>query len=95
MARKIVSSYAVFEDVDGMRDIVFYYQGGGADSVSGVSATEADYILDLLRKEKPISYDHVLKRLSTWSPEEVGEAEISPNLDAWLNAYPSIAASIV
>jgi hypothetical protein len=95
MARKIVRSYAVFENIGGTRDIVFYYQDGGADSVSGVSAAEADYIADLLRKEKPISYDHARKRLSTWSPEEVGEAEISPNLDAWLNAHPSIAASIV
>ncbi len=95
MARKIVSSYAVFENLGGTRDIVFYYRGGGADSVSGVSAAEADYIVDLLRNEKPLSYDHMLKRLSTWSPEAVGEAEISPNLDSWLSAHPSIAASLV
>jgi hypothetical protein len=95
MARKIVSSYAVFENLGGMRDIVFYYQGGGADSVSGISAAEADYMVDLLRNEKPVSYDHALKRLSTWNPEGVGEDEISPNLDAWLNAHPSVAASIV
>ena len=95
MARKILSSYAVFENLGGTRDIVFYYQGGGADSVNNVSAAEADYIVDLLRNEKPMSYDHALKRLSTWNPEEVGEAEISPNLDAWLNAHPSVAACIV
>jgi hypothetical protein len=95
MARKIASTYAVFENVGGTRDIVFYYQGGGADSVSGVSAAEADYIVELLRNEKPISYDHALKRVSTWSPEEVGEAEVPVNLDAWLNARPAIAANIV
>ena len=95
MARKIVSDYAVFQNLEGTRDIVFYYQGGGADSVTGVNAAEADYIVDLLRNEKPISYDHTLKRLSTWSPEPVGEAEVGPDLDSWLNAHPSIAASIV
>ena len=95
MARKLVSSYAVFENLGGTRDIVFYYQGGGADSVTGINAAEADYIVDLLRNEKPMSYDHSLKRLSTWSPEPVGEAETSPNLDAWLAAHPSIATSVV
>ena len=95
MARKIVSNYAVFENLGGTRDIVFYYQGGGADSVSSVSAAEADYIVDLLRNEKPISYDHALKRISTWSPEEVGGAEARLDLNAWLNGRPAIAASIV
>lgn len=95
MARKIVSGYGVFETIGGARDIVFYYRGGGADSVRGVSAAEADYIVDLLRNEKPISYDHALRALSTWAAEEVGEAETSPNLDAWLSAHPAIAASII
>lgn len=95
MTRKIVSNYAVFENLGGTRDIVFYYQDGGTDSVSGVSATEVDFIVDLLRNEKPISYDHALKRISTWSLEEVGGTEVRLDLDAWLNAHPSIAASII
>src|SRR5574341_315047 len=95
MARKVVSSYAVFENLGGTRDIVFYYQGGGADSVSGVSAAESDYIVNLLRNEKPISYDPTLKRVSTWTAEEVGEAEVRLDLNAWLNARPAIAGSIV
>ena len=33
MARKTVSSYAVFENVGGTRDIVFYYEGGGAGTM--------------------------------------------------------------
>src|ERR1700755_60939 len=95
MARKIVTDYAVFENLGGTRDIVFYYQGGGADSVSGINAAEADFIVGLLRNEKPMSYDHALRRLSTWTAEDVGEAEVSTNLDAWLTENPSIAASIV
>jgi hypothetical protein len=95
MARKVVSRYAVFENLGGARDIVFYYEAGGADSVTGVSAAEADYIVDLLRHEKPMSYDHALKRLSNWTSEPVGEAEESPDLDAWLNAHPGVAAAIV
>ena len=82
MVRKIVNDYAVFENVGGTRDIVFYYGAGGADSVTGVVAAEADYIVGLLRNEKPMSYDHALKRLSTWTPEPVGESEHGANLDA-------------
>ncbi|ABL64805.1 hypothetical protein [Chlorobium phaeobacteroides] len=96
MARKIVSSYAVFENLGGTRDIAFYYESGGADSVSGVSAAEADYIVGLLRNEKPVSYDHSLKRLSTGSIESVGESEEPvPNIDTWLSSRPLIAGSIV
>jgi len=95
MARKVVSSYAVFENIGGTRDVVFYYEGGGADSVSGIAAAEADYIVDLLRNEKPISYDASLKRLSTYTPQDVGEKEKSPDVNAWLTAHPVIAGAIV
>ncbi len=95
MARKVVSSYAVFENLGGTRDVVFYYEGGGADSLSGMAAAEADYIVDLLRNQKPISYDHALRRLSTYTPQPVGEREKGPDLDAWLVAHPAIASSIV
>ena len=75
MARKVVTQYAVFHNIGAASDIVFYYQGGGADSVTGVPFAEAGYIVDLLRNEKPISYDATLKRLSTYAPEPVGEEE--------------------
>ena len=75
MARKVVTQYAVFHNIGSTSDIVFYYQGGGADSVTAIPFGEASYIIDLLRNEKPMSYDHALRRLSTWTPEPVGEAE--------------------
>jgi len=75
MARKVVTQYAVFHNIGGTSDIAFYYEGGGADSVSGVPHQEAVYIVDLLRNEKPMSYDATLKRLSTYTPEPVGEGE--------------------
>jgi hypothetical protein len=75
MARKIVTQYAVFHNIGGASDIAFYYQGGGADSVSGIPYAEASFIVDLLRNEKPMSYDHALRRLSTYSAEPVGEGE--------------------
>lgn len=75
MARKIVTNYAVFHNIGAASDIVFYYQGGGADSVTGVPVAEAAYIVDILRNEKPMSYDAALKRLSTWTAEPVGEGE--------------------
>lgn len=75
MARKTVTHYAVFHNIGGASDIVFYYQGGGADSVSGIPFAEAAYIVDLLRNEKPMSYDHARKRVSTLYPEPAGEGE--------------------
>ena len=75
MARKVVLQYAVFHNIGGTSGINFYYQEGGADSVSGLSVAEAGYIVDLLRNERPMSYDHSLKRLSTWNTEPVGEGE--------------------
>ena len=75
MARKVVTQYAVFHNIGAGSDIVFYYQGGGADSVTNIPVPEALYIVDLLRNEKPMSYDHALKRLSTYTPEPVGEGE--------------------
>jgi len=75
MTRKVVTHYAVFHNIGAASDIVFYYQGGGADSVSGVPYAEARYIVDLLRNEKPMSYDHSRKRLSTYNAEPVGEGE--------------------
>lgn len=75
MARKVVTHYAVFHNIGAGSDVVFYYQGGGADSVTGVPVAEAGFIVDLLRNEKPMSYDAALKRLSTWTPEPVGEEE--------------------
>ena len=95
MARKVVSSYAVFDNVGGTRDVVFYYEGGGADSATGLSADEADYIVDLLRNEKPMSYDAALRRLSTWTMGPVGEGEHEPGIDAWLASVPAVAAAIV
>ncbi|MGC8774127.1 MAG: hypothetical protein ACP5R6_02540 [Chlorobaculum sp.] len=75
MARKLVSSYAVFHNIGSFSTIVFYYEGGGSDYLTDISCAEAQYIVDLLRNEKPMSYDHSLKRLSTYSSGPVGEGE--------------------
>jgi len=75
MTRKVVTQYAVFHNIGAASDVVFYYQGGGADSVLSIPYAEASYIVDLLRNEKPMSYDASLKRLSTYTPEPVGEGE--------------------
>ncbi len=95
MARKLVKNYAVFENVDGATSINFYYTEGGADTLSGLSSEESAYMIDILRNEKPVSYDHERKRISTYHPEPVGEAEggfLEPffNLEYWLNQRPYI-----
>jgi len=75
MARKKVTHYAVFHNVGGTSSINMYYDGGGANNVPNLSIEEAAYIVDLLRNEKPMSYDHSRKRLSNYSAEPVGENE--------------------
>ena len=99
MARKKVNSYAVFQNVNGTVSINLYYQGGGADTIPDLNAKESKYIIDLLRNEKPISYDHNLRRLSTLSLEPVGESEggyLDPvfSLHHWLDARPAIRNAI-
>ncbi len=75
MARKRVTHYAVFHNVGNTSSINVYYQGGGADTIKNLSIEEASYIVDLLRNEKPMSYDHSRKRLSNLNVEPVGENE--------------------
>ncbi|WP_046744339.1 hypothetical protein [Kordia zhangzhouensis] len=75
MARKRVTHYAVFHNIGGATSVNVYYQGGGANTISNLSIEEAGHVIDLLRNEKPMSYDHDRKRLSTLSLEPVGENE--------------------
>ena len=75
MARKRVTHYAVFHNIGGETTVAVYYQGGGAGSIRNLGIEEASYVIDLLRNEKPISYDHSRKRLSTLNAEPVGENE--------------------
>lgn len=75
MARKTLTHYAVFHNVGGKTSIVVYYDGGGADVIRDLDFQEAGYMVDLLRNEKPMSYDASRKRLSTLHPEPTGEGE--------------------
>ena len=95
MARKLVSEYAVFNNSPGATSIVIYYQRGGADVIRDLDEDEANFIVDILRKEKPVSYDATRKRLSTYHPEVVGEDETTPNLGQWLEAHYSIRDAII
>jgi len=74
MARKRVTHYAIFHNVGQQSSINVYYQGGGANNIPNLSINEASYIIDILRNEKPLDYDHTRKRfLSSFEP--VGEGE--------------------
>jgi hypothetical protein len=75
MARKLVSQYAVFHQVGGKTAVVLYYQQGEPDALRDLDLREAAFIVDLLRNEKPISFDPESRQLSTHSPEPVGEGE--------------------
>lgn len=93
--RREVSDYAVFRNAGTITEIVLYYRGGGADTVTPLGDEEADYMIDLLRNERPMSYDAERRRLSTLAIEPVGEAEREPDLDAWLAAHAAVAGALV
>ncbi|HEX8694734.1 MAG TPA: hypothetical protein VF746_20075 [Longimicrobium sp.] len=95
MARKTVASYAAFQNVGGTVSVVVYYAEGGADTIAGLGSEESEYVLDLLRNEKPVTYDAALKRLSTSTMEPVGETEAAPDLAAWLAAHPAVCSALV
>lgn len=72
MARKRITHYAVFHNVGGNTSIVVYYDGGGADSIQNLTYSEASFMIDLLRNEKPMTYDNISKRLTTQHLEPAG-----------------------
>ena len=99
MARRNVNSYAVFQNVDDSVSLIFKYEGGGADVVRNLSLKESRYIVDLMRNEKPIAYDHDRRRIWTRLYEQVGQAEggeLSPyfNMSNWLASHVSIRNAI-
>lgn len=99
MARKAVKDYAVFRNIGGGVDIAVYYSAGGADSILNTPQQEADFIIDLLRNEKPVDYDAEHKRFSTGF-ETVGQGEGAPpasyfTLENWLGARASIRNAII
>ena len=99
MARKQVANYALFKNANGTTDIAVYYTLGGSDSILGISTAEANYITDLLRNEKPMDYDSVIKRFMSGAMEPVGEGEggvLAPafTLDDWLSKHLAIRNAI-
>jgi hypothetical protein len=75
MARRRITHYAIFHNVGSTSEINVYYEGGGANTISGLSISEAGYIIDILRNEKPMDYDHDRRRFLSGSLEPVGEGE--------------------
>jgi hypothetical protein len=75
MARRRITHYAIFHNVGSTSEINVYYEGGGANTISGLSISEAAYIIDILRNEKPMDYDHDRRRFLSGSLEPVGEGE--------------------
>src|SRR5262245_19641403 len=75
MARKQVSHYALFHNADGTASVNVYYAEGGADTIRGLPLDDADHIIDILRNEKPIDYDHDRRRFLSGAVEAVGEGE--------------------
>ena len=75
MARKQVTHYAVFYNIGETASVNVYYQGGGANTITNLSIEEASFLIDLLRNEKPIGYDHNRKRLSKLIAKPVGKNE--------------------
>ena len=100
MARKLVSHYALFHNVDGTASVNVYYAEGGADTIYGLPLDEADYIVEMLREEGPMDYDHDRRRFLSGAVEPVGEGEggrMAPffHLEKWIRDSAWLAEAIV
>ena len=100
MARKRVGGYALFHDVDGTASVNVHYAAGGADTIHGLPVDEAEYIVELLREEEPVDYDHDRRRFMSGLVEPVGEGEggsTAPffRLENWIGARAWLADAIV
>ncbi|GAB4379724.1 MAG: hypothetical protein Kow00121_34440 [Elainellaceae cyanobacterium] len=59
------------EEIGNTSSINVYYEAGGADTIDNLSVQEAHYILDFLRNEKPMDYDHSRRRFLSGAVEPV------------------------
>ena len=71
----ILRHYAVRHNIGKSTQIIFIYTNGESDSVLVSSIEEAGFIIDLLRNEKPISYEKASNSLTTAEYEPIGENE--------------------
>jgi hypothetical protein len=69
-----VTNYVVYHEVGATTEITIYLQSGVGHSVRPLRLDEAQYMLDILRNEKPLFYDPAKRALRT-SYEPPGEAE--------------------
>lgn len=74
MAHRPVKGYQVRHSIGHACVIVLTYEGGGNEILTNLSVTEANFLVDILRHEKPIWFDAANRELST-GVEPVGEGE--------------------
>ena len=70
-----ITGYSVVHQAKGETSIDLKMSDGTAGSVTGLTAGEASYIIDLLRNEKPINFVQSTKTFSFGTLEPVGEGE--------------------
>lgn len=76
MAVKTVSAYFIRHRIgDGKTFLTLHFEGGGSEVLNDLALNEAEYLIDLLRNEKPLIYDTTDKVLATQLLEPVGEGE--------------------
>jgi hypothetical protein len=75
MAQKAVKGYFVGHKIGGKTRLTLHFEGGGTELIDNIEVSEAAYLIDLLRNEKPLVYDTTTKFISTSTQEPVGEGE--------------------
>jgi len=110
MGRLNVTAYeTLYGPGNGARITVWYdFGSGGSASIRSTNILEVEYILEVLRFEKPVFYDDVEEVIFT-GQEPVGEAKAHaafnnwlaskwkepPDLERWLESHPEIARAII
>lgn len=76
MAVKDVKGYFIRYTVGGAKTfLTIHFTDGGFEVINNLNVSEAGYLVDLLRNEKPLVLDTENKILSTSNQEPVGEGE--------------------
>ena len=76
MAQKAVKGYFIRHAIGlGKTSLTLHFTDGGFDVIDNLEVSEAGYLVDLMRNEKPLTYNTANKTLATATVEPVGEAE--------------------
>lgn len=69
-----IKNYSIVHSIGGYSAIILYLENGEKLTFDSIPISEARYLVDILRNEKPVWWDNVKKYIISYM-EPVGEGE--------------------